>query len=81
MPLEGDTWELIGGVLGLAEGPRSILLKQLHSKLRNIPGRTWKVELDFPSRDFTLDPTQDLIAVLEMSEYVIYGLGLLICDI
>lgn len=69
--LEGDTWELIGGVLGLADGPKAIMFRQLQSKLRGIPGRTWKVELNFTLRDFTLDPTQDLIAALEVSECVI----------
>ena len=77
--VEGDTWELIGGVLGLADGPKSILFRQLHSTLRSIPGRTWKVELDFAIGDFTLDPTQDLIAALEVSEYVICILGRLWC--
>lgn len=73
--LKGDTWELVGGVLGLADGSKSILLRQLHSTLRSIPGRTWKVEFDFILGDFTLDPTQDLIAALEVSEYVICVLG------
>src|ERR1700690_4567233 len=34
--LSGDTWELFGGVLALSDGPKTLVLRQLPSRLRGL---------------------------------------------
>jgi hypothetical protein len=69
--LDGNTWELFGGVLALAEGPKTLVFRQLPSRLRGIESSEWKVDVDFPVRDFSMDKTQDLLVIVEGSEWVV----------
>lgn len=66
--LVGDMWELVGGVLGLAAHGNAIVFRQIPSLFRGIPGREWRFESPNPCRDFTMDPSQDLLVTLEVSE-------------
>ncbi|KAJ3557915.1 hypothetical protein NM688_g1216 [Phlebia brevispora] len=62
---DGPAWELTGGVLSQNVGSRAIEFKQLPSRLRGIEEKTWKVEFGFDIRDFTADPGQDLLVVVQ----------------
>lgn len=63
--LLGDIWELVDSVFGMADGPRSMLLRQLPSQLRCVESREWKIEFQFDVEDFSIDPSQDLLLVIE----------------
>lgn len=66
--LMGGVWELVGGVLGLAsDGNATIVFRQIPSQLRGIPGREWTFESPKSFRDFTMDPSQDLLVTLQLS--------------
>ena len=41
---------------------------QLPSRLRGIPMRQWRLIFDFNVRDFSMDPSQDLLVIIEASE-------------
>lgn len=71
--LRGGVWELYGGVLAQARGKRTLCFTQLPSEIRGIPQRNWEVEVDAPIRDFGLDPSLDLLVVIEQPsrEYVV----------
>ncbi|KAF7985318.1 hypothetical protein HWV62_6503 [Athelia sp. TMB] len=60
-------WELAGGVLGQAIGRRSSLrFTQLPSNYRGIQEKCWVVDTkSFDLRDFTMDPSQDLLVLVE----------------
>ncbi|KAI0356942.1 hypothetical protein OH77DRAFT_183926 [Trametes cingulata] len=63
---QGGVWELYGGVLAQGEGSRSLVFKQLPSKIRGIEGRTWRLEdVGVNIRDFGMDPSQDLLVIIE----------------
>ena len=69
MPENSQVWELAGGVLahGLPseDVPRGLAFVELPSVALNMPGRTWQHnDLGVPIRDFTMDPSQDLIVVI-----------------
>ncbi|KAH7929334.1 hypothetical protein BV22DRAFT_1029582 [Leucogyrophana mollusca] len=64
--LEGDIWELYGGVL--AQGRRSgpLGFRQLPSHYRGIEERVWGVHVPgIALRDFTMDPSQDLLVLID----------------
>ncbi|KAL7284613.1 LOW QUALITY PROTEIN: hypothetical protein ACG7TL_001908 [Trametes sanguinea] len=64
--LQGGVWELYGGVLGQAEGSRTLVFNQLPSNLRGIEGRQWRIEdVGVNIRDFGMDPAQDLLIIIE----------------
>lgn len=69
----GSVWELSGGVLAQGKGSRSLVVHQLPSDLRGIPDESWVLEdIGIPIRDFTMDPSQDLLVLVEDH---IQGLG------
>lgn len=61
----GHLWELYGGVLAQASANhRSISFRQLPSNHRGIEEKTWTVDVsDLAVRDFTMDPSQDLLVI------------------
>lgn len=62
----GHVWELYGGVLAQSNLNRAIFCRQLPSHLRGIEEKTWTVDISsFDLRDFTMDPSQDLLAIAE----------------
>lgn len=65
----GSLWELYGGVWAHSVGKKDIHFIQLPSQLRGIEKRDWTLSFDFPMRDFTFDPSQDLLVVMEASGY------------
>jgi hypothetical protein len=59
------SWELVGGMLGLADH-RSIRFVRLPSLLRDIAQEEWRFDdIGFHIRDFTMDRSQDLLVLLE----------------
>ncbi|KAF7968570.1 hypothetical protein HWV62_30115 [Athelia sp. TMB] len=68
LALRGDTWEFYGGVVATATGG-SIVFKQISSKLRGLPKRhEWTFDSPGPCRDFTMEPAQDLLVILDLDE-------------
>jgi hypothetical protein len=63
--LDGPAWELAGGVLALSADRYDISLKQLPAIKRGIVEKTWRLKPEFPHVDFTMDPGQDLLVVVE----------------
>jgi hypothetical protein len=63
---EGSLWELYGNVWAHSRGNDAISFVQIPSRLRDIPLRQWTIRLDFPMRDFSMDPSQDLLVAIEM---------------
>ncbi|KAI0082257.1 hypothetical protein K474DRAFT_1703260 [Panus rudis PR-1116 ss-1] len=61
----GEVWELYGGVLAQGQGQRSLHFYRLPSEIRGIEEEHWKLDLEFAIRDFGMDPTQDLLVVIE----------------
>ena len=68
--LSGDTWELCGGVLAIADGPNTLMFKQLPSRLRGLETSEWKVCFDVVALDFSMDKEQDLLVIIDASEWV-----------
>lgn len=71
--LDGDTWELCGGVLGQTTGEGGFHFYRLPSDLRGIREARWTLEPRFEFRvcDFTMDPGQDLLVLVESSVAVL----------
>lgn len=68
---QGRCWELNGGILAQSDSQSSIEFRQLPSALRGIKSREWKIDnFDFDVADFAIDPSQDLLVVIEATEYV-----------
>lgn len=66
--LKGNVWELYGGVLAQQTSKDSQILefRQLPSELRGIKEKEWQVRwLGFRIRDFSMDPAQELLVVIE----------------
>jgi len=64
----GGLWELFGGVLGQSSEDRSLFFYQLPSSLRNIEAKDWALsakDIDVHARDFAMDPSQDLLVLVE----------------
>jgi hypothetical protein len=61
---DGNLWELYGNVWAHSIGADSIDFVQIPSRLRGIPLRQWTLKLDSPMRDFTMDPSQDLLVTI-----------------
>lgn len=70
VPLQqGNVWELYGGVLAQGLGSHSLVFTQLPSEIRGIALNSWKIEaLPFEMRDFAIDPTQNLLVVIEQQQ-------------
>lgn len=61
----GSLWELNGNVWAHSRGSDAIDFVQLPSRLRGIPIRQWTLKFDFVPRDFSMDPSQDLLVTVE----------------
>ncbi|CCM05194.1 uncharacterized protein FIBRA_07403 [Fibroporia radiculosa] len=66
--LQGKVWELYGGVLSQARRADVLSFRRLPSALRGIDEHEWAVQVDFPIRDFGIDPSQDLLVALEQPQ-------------
>ncbi|KAH7926864.1 hypothetical protein BV22DRAFT_1032479 [Leucogyrophana mollusca] len=63
---QGHCWELCGGVLCQATGTGGLSCVQLPSRFRGIEEKRWTLaNFGFNVRDFTIDPSQDLLVLLE----------------
>ncbi|KZV76967.1 hypothetical protein PENSPDRAFT_645719 [Peniophora sp. CONT] len=63
----GNLWELYSGVWGhnsKDEEANVFQFIQLPSEIRKIPERRWEVVLDVVPRDFTFEPSHDLLVVV-----------------
>lgn len=72
IPIEsGGLWELYGGVLAQNRADGAIVFHQLPSDLRSIDARTWTLGPDFGMmiRDFAMDPSQDLLVLIESPDW------------
>jgi hypothetical protein len=56
---------LVGGVYAVSEGT-TITCFELPSRIRQIPLRTWTHVNTFNARSLTIDPSQDLLVLMEM---------------
>lgn len=63
--MQGRIWELYGDVFAQSSTPNVLHFRQLPSKYRKIEEKTWGVALDIHVRDFTMDPAQDLLVLIE----------------
>lgn len=63
--LDGPAWELAGGVLAQSIGMTKIEFRQFPSQLRGVEAETWTADPPCYVRDFTMDPGQDLLVVVE----------------
>jgi hypothetical protein len=61
---DGSLWELCGNVWAHSRGDNAIDFVQIPSRLRGIPLCQWTLRLDFPLRDFCMDPSQDLLVTI-----------------
>ncbi|KAG1871004.1 hypothetical protein C8R48DRAFT_770604 [Suillus tomentosus] len=63
--MQGHIWELYGDVFAQSSTSDVLHFRQLPSKYRKIEEKTWGVALDINVRDFTMDPAQDLLVLIE----------------
>lgn len=69
LSMEGPAWELIGGVLGVSPSPDVLQITQLPSKYRRIPYKQWTLSnKGFEVEDFSMDPSQDLLVVVQRQD-------------
>jgi hypothetical protein len=61
----GWHWDFIGNVWAHHRGIDAIDIVQLPSRLRGIPMRQWTLRFDFPVGQFSMDPSQDLLVMIE----------------
>ena len=65
----GGMWDLYGGVWGHDTERRNVFeFYQLPSEIRKIPLRRWQLALDVRPRDFSFDPSQDLLVLVVNEE-------------
>ncbi|KAG2095416.1 uncharacterized protein F5147DRAFT_778639 [Suillus discolor] len=66
---QGDNmaWELCAGVYAQfsVSGASTMRLYRLPSQCRNIPASSWRIPLLSDTKDFTMDPAQDLLVLVE----------------
>lgn len=66
---EPGQWELLGGVFGRATKAGAISMTQIPSRVLGIPPKSWVVdELPFTINDYTFDPSQNLLVIIESQE-------------
>lgn len=58
-------WNLCGGVFAQSGLPGALRLHQLPSQYRNVQATSWRIPLLNNTYDFTMDPAQDLLALVE----------------
>ena len=64
-------WELYGNVWAHNNESDAMEFVQLPSRIRSIPMRQWTLRFDFAVRDFSMDPSQDLLVVIaDIRKYV-----------
>ena len=63
--LVGGLWELYGGVLAQARGPDTLVFKLMKSELKGIEEQDWEFKVEPKMRDFGMDPSQNLLVVIE----------------
>jgi hypothetical protein len=61
----GGVWELYGNIWAHSIERDVIEFVQLSSRIRGIPMRQWTVRFNFAVRDFSMDPSQDLLVTIE----------------
>jgi len=61
----GLAWDFCGNVWGHSRGSDAIDFVQMPSGLRGISLRQWTLTFDFDVRDFSMDPSQDLLVTIE----------------
>ncbi|KAF8807737.1 hypothetical protein BYT27DRAFT_7189834 [Phlegmacium glaucopus] len=69
IPMEsGGLWELYGGVLAQSTAEGTLTFTQLPSDLRSIEEKVWTLgpNLGLVLRDFGMDPSQDLLVLIEI---------------
>ena len=62
---EGRLWVLYSGVWALQTASNKLSFSTLPSETRRLEGKQGNVDLDFSIYDFGLDPTPDLLVLLE----------------
>jgi hypothetical protein len=67
---EGRAWEFYGNVWAHSRGSNAIDFVQLPSRLRGIPMQQWTLRFDIDVRDFSMDPSQDLLVIIETLRYL-----------
>ena len=68
IPMEhGGLWEFYGGVLAQSTAGGTLTFTQLPSDLRSIEEKVWTLgpNLGVVVRDFGMDPSQDLLVLIE----------------
>ena len=65
VPGTGGVWELYGNVWAHSKESDVIEFVQLPSRIRGIPMRQWTLRFNFAVRDFSMDPSQNLLVTLE----------------
>lgn len=63
----GGVWELYGGVLAQAKSRDTLCFTRLPSEIRGIEGRHWELNLPTLVRDFGMEPSLDLLVVIEQT--------------
>jgi hypothetical protein len=61
----GGVWELYGNVWAHSKERDVIEFVQLPSRIRGVPKRQWTLKFGFAVRDFSMDPSQDLLVTTE----------------
>ncbi|KAK7681763.1 hypothetical protein QCA50_015110 [Cerrena zonata] len=62
-----DVWEFSRNVLAQARRSRDLVFVQLPSIIRQTEQKRWEIsDVGFQIRDFTMDPDQDLLVILEI---------------
>ena len=62
----GGVWELYGNVWAHSKERDDVIeFVQLPSRIRGIPMRQWTLRFEFSVRDFSMDPSQDLLVAIE----------------
>ena len=62
----GGVWELYGNVWAHSKERNDVIeFVQLPSRIRGIPMRQWTLRFEFSVRDFSMDPSQDLLVAIE----------------
>ncbi|KAI5893854.1 uncharacterized protein SCHCODRAFT_02599201 [Schizophyllum commune H4-8] len=79
IPFGGNLWEIAGGVVACttSAGSGEISFTQLPSPLRDIERKTWRLTLRHVPRDFTIDPSQDLLVSIHSERQNEYDVHLL----
>ncbi|KAK7061681.1 F-box domain-containing protein [Favolaschia claudopus] len=68
MSMGGNYWELVGNVLGTYSLENGFSFNRIPSAIRQIPSERWSLaELNIKVNDFSMDLSQDLLLVVEVT--------------